>query len=620
MRNLIFLLIWLIPSVSFSQWFGIEEIGGGRIINVSESVDYIYYTTNGSVPNRGNRSFKESLTINKNTTFLFRAVIDGKLSDSIVPVSIIFDKHRLPILSLFIAEEDLWNDSTGIYCKGKNAYWNDSTKHWENCNYQQKWERPIYMQYIDENGNEIQQKCGLKIFGESTRRQPDKSMKIIARSNYGNNKFNFPFFKNDTLSEFKQLVIRTSGNDYRGSRFKDVLNTYLARNLDLDAMNYQPVQLYVNGEYWGLYNLREKINEHYFASHYNIDKDSVNIVMGRWVPQQGSSKNYREMYFWFSDLDTMDNASYEKAQSYIDIRNYINFRVFQIYINNADSRGNVRYWQSPELDNKFRMVLYDTDLSYGTARRKLLTSFISKEQTVWFNPEWSTMYLRKLLQNKEFENEFVVQFAHLMNTSLHKDTMLAAIDLFESEYKNDLPRPGEVKVSHLRKVALSEEAWMENVNDLRKFSKMRPKYMYEELKEVFGFDGYANVQFSGENAQVEINNNYPQKVPYFGKYPQGYPLAIKIIPDSGFTLTQVDTISLKDTINYTLSVVPQSDSLSITFNTVKKITKKVVVKNDKAYSSKSSIGFQLNFEAIAYLLIILGLFMVIVSLILRRRS
>lgn len=620
-RILLGLLVFF-PLTTFSQWFEIKTIGDRKIVVKSDSIDELYYSTNGIAPGFGGRKIKDSLVVSDNTGFLFRAVKDGKLSDSIGIRTLIFDRHNAPVLSIMVDEDDFWNDSTGIYCKGPNPVWNDSLKQWENCNYQQDWEKRVYMEFIDINGNCISQRCGLKIFGESTRRQPDKSMKLIARGKYGQNRFHYQFFPNDTLKEYKQLVIRTSGNDFRGTRFKDVLNTYLARNLGLDAMNYRPVQLYVNGVYWGLYNLREKINDHYFAAHYNIDNDSVNIVMGRWIPQHGSSRNYKKMYNWFMDLDTMNDEAYEKAKELIDIRNYINYRVFEIYINNADSRGNIRYWQSPQLDNKFRMVLYDTDLSYGTARRKLLTNFIAKEQTEWYNPEWSTMYLRKLLQNKQFKDEFVVQFAHLMNTALQRDTMLVAIDKFEKMYENELPRPGDVTKRHLKKVPIPLEEWRESVNDLRSFAKLRPKYMYAELQEVFGFKGYSFVRISGENGVVQINDNYPQKLPYSGKYPIGYPLNIKLISDSNYVISKIDSIEIKNLNKYIYSIDLEFDSLFINpvINKVIEEKKQGDNFNEIMPGKNEKSSFVIDWNFIAYSLIALGIVSIFISLLIRRKE
>lgn len=495
----------------------------------------IYYTSQGFADSESLKRLKDSLIITKTTALLLR--VKNDTLDTLIQRSyhLGYDS-KLAILSISIDSEDLWNDTTGIYTKGKYAYFNDSTEHWENCNYQKNWEKKIYTTFIDTNNIVgFSQQAGIKIFGESTRRQPDKSMKIIARKEYGKKKFKYRIFPEKDIKKYKQLVIRTSGNDYAGSRFKDAMSAHLARNLGLDYMAWRPINLFINGEYWGVYNLREKINDHYIAANHDVKKDSVNITMGRWITQQGSGKAYKKMYYWFADLDTMDNKAYEKAKQFINVRNYINYRVFQIYINNKDSRGNIRYYNiKGEKDQRFKMILYDTDLGYGKYSMNYLEKCLSPTPTDWYNPFWSTMYLTKLMQHPEFKNEFATQFAHIMNTSLHKDTMLAAVDKFEAIYINELPRSSSGRPSHLKKTYFPLERWQDDVNSLRSYAKLRPKVMWKHLQSSLQLDDTFVLILKGDSGMVSINNNYPIHLPYAGLYFKNIPLTIKVIPDSNF--------------------------------------------------------------------------------------
>ena len=528
-------------------------------LSIKGNFDYAYYSTDGAIPSK--KRYKKPLIITKNSFILFRCVYKSLHKDTIIARSFIFDTtSHFPILSVGIEEENLWDSKKGIYTRGANAFYSDSTEHWENCNFQQKWEKPVFVIYIDSTRQEvINQQAGIRIFGESTRRQPDKSMKIVARKKYGNKRFNYPFFKDKpNISEYKQLVIRTSGNDYNNTRFKDVLNAYLVKNLGIDYMAFQPIRLYVNGKYWGVYNLREKINKHYLYYNHNANKDSSSIIMGRWVTQHGNRKKYMEMYNWFLKLDTMDNIAYQKAQEYLDIRNYINYRAFQIFINNTDSRGNVRYWNSTDLDGKFRMILYDTDLSFGSIKKDYLSKCLSPTQTNWFNNTWSTLYFRKLMQNKQFKNEFINQYAHLMNTALHTDTILSAIDYFENLYKNELPRTKEELPSHFRNVPIPMEKWLKNIDRFRYYAKKRPEIARKEITETLAKDGTFTLIINAQNGQVNINNNYHLPLPFSGIYFKNIPLPISVKADSGYlfkgwknttTLKQDTTIiAQRDTI------------------------------------------------------------------------
>jgi hypothetical protein len=531
MRYPSLLLLLMISTVIFGQIVEVSHRSGKYDASISVEIkgDFTkaYYSIDGSKPSK---RFSKPIEISKSTFLKIKPVFEGDSIDTLISRTYILNfETKLPILSIGVDEDYFWDKEKGIYALGSQVYI-DTTGHWSNANYQKKWERPIHIIYLDTNNQEgFNQKCGIKIFGESTRRLPDKSMKIIARSEYGTSRFQHKIFPQKDISEFKQLVIRTSGNDYNGSRFKDVLNAYLARNMGLDFMAYQPIQLFLNGQYWGLYNLREKVNEHYLFENHGANKDSSSIIMGRWVRQHGNSSDYMKMYNWFMRLDTMDNAAYEKAKTMLDIRNYINFRVFQIYLNNTDSRGNIRYWNSKDLDGKFRMILYDTDLSFGTASQKYLAKCLSSKRTDWFNPEWSTFYLRKLMQNEQFKNDFINQMAHLMNTAIHRDTIIAAVDKLEEIYKNELPRDGKLLPPHLRRVPLSEEVWLEKVAHFRMYAKLRHRHLRPEMVKLLAPKGMYTLKIVGDTGSIIVNGNYPLKLPFEGIYYKDIPLPIKAI-------------------------------------------------------------------------------------------
>lgn len=582
MKIIFFFFLWFFSLICFGQGDSIfishNSQKTNKVLNVTikGNFDYAYYSIDGSIPK--SKKCKDTLTISKTTFILFRCVYKNLKKDTIIGRSYIFEtKSKLPVLSIAIAHDDLWDANKGIYTRGSKAKFSDSTGHWENCNFQEKWEKPIHIVYIDSNNNSVvNQPCGIRIFGESTRRQPDKSMKIVARKKYGVKRFYYPFFKDKEIEEYKQLVIRTSGNDYNRTRFKDVMNAYLARNLGLDYMAYQPIRLYVNGEYWGVYNLREKINKHYLYYNHNAAKDSSSIVMGRWVTQHGNRKMYREMYNWFLKLDTMDDESYKKAENYLDIRNYINYRVYQIFTNNVDSRGNIRYWNSTDLDGRFRMILYDTDLSFGSLDRDYLKKCLSPKQTNWFNNTWSTMYLRKLMQNDKFKHQFINQYAHIMNTALQTDTILSAINRFQNIYKDELPRSNKILAKHLRSVPIPMEKWLKNINKFRSFAKKRPQIARKEITKQLAKDGIYYLKINSLHGTVSINNNYNLKLPFAGYYYKNIPLPIEVKADSGYIFKGWNQNNLKnDTLLTTIA-----DSVELV-----PIFKKIIVKNSTKSNS-----------------------------------
>lgn len=253
--------------------------------------------------------------------------------------------------------------------------------------------------------------------------------------------------------------------------------------------------------------------------------------MGRWVRQHGSASDYMRMYRYFEGLDSMNDAAYQKVNKMLDIRNYINFRVVQIFLNNSDSRGNIRYWNSQDLDGKFRMIFYDTDHSHGKYNRKYLEACLSNSRTAWYNPRWSTMYLTKLMEHPTFKSDFINQFAHLLNTVLHQDTINKAVDSFVSIYEDELPRDRRLLPRYFRNSAISKENWEDKVREIRKFAKLRSNHVRSEINRLLTGAGTYELIVEGDSGLVIINENRPIPLPFKGVYFKGVDLSVRIVQD-----------------------------------------------------------------------------------------
>ena len=146
---------------------------------------------------------------------------------------------------------------------------------------------------------------------------------------------------------------------------RDVLLTSLMEDSNLDIQAYRSVASYLNGEYWGLYNIREKINEHYLASLHNLDPDEINIVELNGEVIHGDNEAYLNMVSFVSNNSLSSSENYQQIADQIDIDNYIQYQVAQIYYDNRDWPGNnIKFWQPT--GGKWRWILFDTDFGAGT--------------------------------------------------------------------------------------------------------------------------------------------------------------------------------------------------------------------------------------------------------------
>ncbi len=605
------------------------------VVSIEGNFDKVYYTLNGDHPKNGKR-YKDSLKINQNSVLRIQPYWNGSRLDTTFLRSYIFNfETKIPIVSIAVPDSSFWSSEYGIYCKGNKAYYDDSSGHWKNCNYLKKWEREMHLEYIDTAGKVLfNQGAGIRVFGETTRRLSEKSMKIIARGKYGKNRFEGSVFSSKPeIIEHKQFVLRTSGNDYRGTRFKDCLNAYLIRDLDIDYMAYQPVQLFINGQYWGLYNLREKVNKHYLCYNHNASFDSSSIIMGRWVRQHGSARDYMRMYRFFEKLDTMNDPAYQKVNSMLDIRNYINYRIVQIFLNNSDSRGNIRYWNSKDADGKFRMILYDTDHSHGKYNRKFLEACLSHSRTNWFNPKWSTMYLTKLMEHPQFKADFINQFAHLLNTTLHYDTINSAVDRFVNIYESELPRNRNLLPRYFRNSAISKENWLKKVSEVRKFAKLRTKHVRSEIDRLLTGSGTYELTVEGDSGMVIINENKPVPLPFKGIYFKGVSLSVRIFQDDNWNFARWNngdtsairflTGNLGDTtitplIHFIQTKTEASKAISLNDSTLVKDTDEDSARHAVEFARISQTQLEAYLSWLAYMLVLSGVVLIVLHYTRRR--
>ena len=512
-------------SIVVSQSSGSYE---AFTLRASSNYGQLVYETDGTEPNKSSREWKDSLAVDKSKVISFGLKINDEVVHKKTCFYLINFKSTFPVMSISTPESNLYDPRRGIYTKGQGAF-QDSTGYWKNANYNKKWERKSRIIYLDLNGKEVvNQNAGLRIFGGMTRNASEKSLRIVARKTYGKAKFNYPFFKYRSNKKYKHLILRNSGNDAYKTRFKDVLSTQLSKNLDIDIQEFQPINLFINGLFWGVYNLRERIGQHYLKYNYNADIESLNLLQGRFTEDHGSNKSYKELreFLFKNSLTNEDNI--DSLNKKIDVKNFLDYNIAQIYLCNVDYRGNIRFWQ-PDDDSVFRWVMYDTDLGFGGSRGasyNFLRDRLSPVKTVWHNPQWSTLFLRKVLKNKSLKYQFINQICYSLATVFEPDNVNRMIDSIKTVYKPELLR-------HFKLIKGDSLKWERNVEKLESFSRTRPNYLLKHTKNQFnlGDNFYLDIEIdSSKKGVVKINQNKISSGKFTGNFFKNIPIPIEIIP------------------------------------------------------------------------------------------
>jgi len=376
----------------------------------------IYYTTNGDIPTVTSKLYTGSILIDSTKVIKARAFSSASLLPSSVMTNtyLIDENISLPVFSISTDSLNLWDWNTGIYVKGPFA---DSTVPFFGANFWQRIEVPTHVEYFDKNKQQgFEQVIGLKIFGNYSRSNPQKSFKFIAREDYGKARMNYKLFPDKEIYEFKQIALRDAGNDWNNTHMKDAsIHTAVLKETNIDVQDYQPCILFLNGEYWGVYNIREKINEHYISNNYDIDADSIDLLEYGGSVMTGSNQNFNELlgYIFWNDMTIQSN--YDSVKTWLDIDNFIDYFVVEIYINNGDwLSNNIRFWRQQKASAKWRYILWDVDFGFSTWL-PFTTNGLQNvlDKSIW---EVNAFMFNKLLLNMEFRNAFINRHADLANT------------------------------------------------------------------------------------------------------------------------------------------------------------------------------------------------------------
>ena len=318
------------------------------------------------------------------------------------------DTHGLPVVSLCADSLDLFDYEHGIMVPGMFFDTLDIDHTGNYYMHGREWERPAHVEFYDHYFKDgINQDCGLRTHGNLSRRYPSKGLKIYAREEYGKKRFNYDFYNDSTVNSYKHLVFKPFALGWPHSGIQDYLSNKLALRLGLPSSDSRPVVVYLNGEYWGLYFLQEKMDENFLEDHFGTNSDSCNLI-GDWLGNAdcGNNANFMQMMSWFQNTDLFDDEAYQQVCLMIDIDNYIDYMVFETFIANWDwPFNNMRCWQ--EGNDKWRWMFFDGDAAL------LAHDFDVMANAAVYNPplSWNNYPEAKLLFGKLLKNEqFVASF------------------------------------------------------------------------------------------------------------------------------------------------------------------------------------------------------------------
>ncbi|ADU75796.1 lamin tail-like protein [Acetivibrio thermocellus AD2] len=346
------------------------------------------------------------------------------------------DKYKnTNVVSLVTDPANLFDEEIGIYVKGKEyKQWELSGKAAEEplLNWDKRgflWERPAEVAYFDKGNLVFEQRLGIRIRGASNRDRQMKSFNVFARKFYnGQNRLLTPLF--EELSSQKSFILRAC--DYKEGFLQSLVGD---RNVSTQLA--KPCILFIDGEYWGEYQILERYSTHYIEEHFGVNRDYVSMVKAGKLESgsETSLNDYNNLLAFIKNNDMSEKENYDYVCERIDIQSLIDCYCSQIYLNNVDFayNKNVQIWRTetksnnPYEDGKWRWMLFDMDACIKNNWKNLerfydFNTFIG--DFPYTNEIYEDPFIANLMKNKDFCKQFVNTFMDLANYNFNKDLVI----------------------------------------------------------------------------------------------------------------------------------------------------------------------------------------------------
>ena len=519
-----------IPQFSIEGGFynGDAEV----ILSCTSSTATIRYTLDGNEPDILSPEYTSPIQINATTVVRARVFDDGLLAGNTVTHTYFINVNKyLPVFSLVCDSLYLWDTEIGIY---------------QNSAIDQ--ERFANLEYFENEQPVINQNIGIRIHGFVARYLPQKTFGLYAKNKYGNPAFNYKFFDEKDIYSFKSIFLRDGGFPENSSTmFRDgLMQNLTVGKVDIDYQAYKPAVLYLNGKYWGIYNIREKQNGDYLAANHNVDPANVDLLENYWKEIiEGDKIHYNDFMNFITENNINNSTNYNHVKELIDVDNYIDYAITEIYYANTDWPGaNVRYWRPREENGRWRWILMDVDFGFGLEAgydNNTLEFAMATDGTTWANPPSATFLLRKMMESDEFKNEFIQRFAAHLNISYEPSRVINLINSFRNNIVNEMPFQIERWKDEVwtaswgtsYHVISSMELWETEIEEMRQFAELRAENVRQHLTDKFDLTGTYILTTHSDGGYIVVNSVKIPEGTNTGIYFDDVPLRLEAVPAVG---------------------------------------------------------------------------------------
>ena len=465
-----------------------------------ESGAELRYTTDGETPTAKSKLFPEGgLPLSKTTPLRVKAFREGTVSSAAAGATFfVDDPPQTAIVSLISDDKYLFSKKTGMLVKGTGSI----------PNYAKGYEYPVHIEYFNREGKaELSQAGTMTCSGHSARINSQKSIALYARKAWGADRFAFNPFPTRDYESYKSVLLRSANSDTYATRLRDVVASSLAEGQDILYQDHEVIQVYINGRYWGHYNLREKINKYFVAQYEGVTEedqiDHIDILARTGTDeflQNGDNTDWLALCDFCKKNDLNDPENLARVQEELDIDSLFTHAAYEIILGNVDFT-NVRVYRVP--GGKWRYLLFDVEACWRNLDPTPIEYYIkplnAKIQGFRHEP------LNALLKVPEMKAKFLNRVSELLSTAFRWDHVeqkfQEVIDVLQPILPRHIQRWKNIKM----------ENWKKNIHAIKYYARVRPKKLPEMLKKAMKLTNAEVEEYFGETLKLlEETNKAPE--------------------------------------------------------------------------------------------------------------
>lgn len=318
----------------------------------------VHYTLNGAEPDEQSPITQAPISINKNTVVRARINKPGQILGPVITNTYLIDTENkiknLPIVCVSSDPVNFWDPVKGIYVVHDKK---------------PDWEIPVNIELFENDGrvgSAFNLKAGVKSTGLYSWQLPEKMLGVSFRKEYGTGKLEYPLIFDKSRKVFDTFSLRASGSDWASSLFRDgMIQSSAVENTNIDNSGDRACVVYINGEYMGIHNIREKIDEDYIVGNHGLQAGTFDMIEETDAGHYAETGNYEANDYFLSLIakDLTNQDSYNAVASEMDIENFTDVVCTEVYSGNSSIGHNLMKWK-PRDTGKWKWILMDFDRGF----------------------------------------------------------------------------------------------------------------------------------------------------------------------------------------------------------------------------------------------------------------